>query len=152
MRNAIKRQWRYPCIPIGAMGRCSYVSTFLVTEFGIAKSGDLDFVDVLVPSEESLMDDTAVSAIRSAAPFGPAPDTLRKQGVPIVATFNYVNQDESPSWEWMTAPDAGRPLSTPRSRDVWSSLQPVRHRPSGTLRLTPSPIRSGAIGFRCVDN
>lgn len=91
IRKKIKSNWGYPCIKNAATGECEYQTAQLVVEFGIAKDGDVRFVNVVRPSGWDIYDDWAVNAIKLSSPFLPVPDALGKgKGIPILATFSYV--------------------------------------------------------------
>jgi TonB family protein len=78
--------------------QCEYLSAQLVVEFGILKSGQLQFVDVIRSSGYAIYDDYAVNAIRLADPYPPVPRELLARmragstGVPINAHFNYITE------------------------------------------------------------
>ena len=91
IRRKIKSNWGYPCVRDDATGACDYKTASLVVEFGIARDGQVRFVNVVRASGWTLYDDYAVNAIKLSSPFLPVPDALSKgAGIPILATFSYV--------------------------------------------------------------
>jgi TonB family protein len=90
IRRMIKERWGYPCVKNADTRQCEYKTAQLVVEFGIAKDGQVPFVEVRRSSGWPIYDAYAVNAIKLAAPFPPVPDSISKKGVPIMATFNYV--------------------------------------------------------------
>jgi outer membrane biosynthesis protein TonB len=91
IRRKIKSKWGYPCVKDAETGACEYKTAQLVIEFGIAKDGQVRFVNVVRASGWDIYDDWAVNAIKLSSPFLPVPDALGKgAGIPILATFNYV--------------------------------------------------------------
>ena len=90
IRRMIKERWGYPCVKNNGNGQCEYKTAQLVIEFGIAKDGNVPFVNVLRTSGYPIYDDYAVNAIKLASPFPPVPDALSKKGIPIMATFHYI--------------------------------------------------------------
>ena len=64
----------------------------LQIEFGIAKSGELQFIEKRPSSGIDILDDYAMRAVQLASPFPPVPDAISKGGLPINGIFRY------PSW------------------------------------------------------
>ena len=58
-------------------------------EFGIAKSGELQFIEKRHSSGVELLDDYAMRAVQLASPFPPVPDAISKGGLPINGIFRY---------------------------------------------------------------
>jgi TonB family protein len=90
IRRRIQAKWIFPCVPDAVTGACDYLSAQLVVEFGVAKDGQVPFVNVLRSSGHLIMDEYAVRAVQLASPFPRVPDTISRTGIPIHATFNYV--------------------------------------------------------------
>jgi outer membrane biosynthesis protein TonB len=87
---------RYPCIKNVATPECEYRSAELLVEFGILKSGRLQFVDLRTSSGLPVYDDNSTNAIKLAAPFpSPPPAMLAAMkegstGVAILGHFSYI--------------------------------------------------------------
>jgi len=90
VRRMIKEKWGYPCVKDSATRRCEYKTAQLVIEFGIAKSGEVPFINLRRSSGYTIMDDYALNAVKFASPFPPVPDTVSRKGIPILATFHYM--------------------------------------------------------------
>ena len=81
--------------------QCDYLSAQLIVEFGILKSGELQFVDIVRSSGYPIYDSYAVTAIRLASPYGKVPPELLGQmkagsaGAAIAAKFDYIATDSS---------------------------------------------------------
>lgn len=96
VRRQIKENWGFPCVKNLDTGECEYKTATLIVEFGVLKSGRLQFVEVRRASGFSIYDDYAANAIRLGSPFPPVPDVMMTRmvqgstGVAIQATFNYV--------------------------------------------------------------
>ena len=101
VRQKIKANWGYPCVKNHSTRECEYLSAQLIVEFGILKSGELQFVEVLRPSGYAIYDGYAVTAIRLASPYPKVPAQMMEQmkagstGTVIVAKFNYIASDTS---------------------------------------------------------
>lgn len=86
--NSIKRSidanWKYPELALryGLQGR-------LIVEFEISENGQLDGLRVIRSSGSSLLDEEAVRAIRSAAPFAPIPRWIEQKPLAITARMEY---------------------------------------------------------------
>ncbi len=95
--DSIKRKihsvWRYP---EDAMSRG--ISGSLTVRFSISKDGKLMDVKLLKPTNHRILDDEAVRAVKTAAPFDKFPPAIAKNQLNIVATFSYkpyfVSQNE----------------------------------------------------------
>jgi periplasmic protein TonB len=85
LRRAIKEKWSYP-----REAAEKNIGGQLVLEFGIAKDGQLRFIDLRRSSGVSVLDDYAVNAVKLASPFPPIPDAMSRAGIPVVAIFNYI--------------------------------------------------------------
>lgn len=85
IRERIKRNWPYPqeAANRGIQGE-------LLVEFGIAKSGELQFIEKRRSSGTEILDVYAMNAVQLAAPFPPVPDGLSKGGLAIAVQFRYI--------------------------------------------------------------
>jgi len=84
IRERIKSKWIYP-YEAASRG----IEGELQIEFGIAKSGELAFVEKRASSGVPILDDYAMRAVQLASPFPPVPDGLSKGGLPINGIFRY---------------------------------------------------------------
>ena len=82
VRAKIKRNWIYP-------REAERIEGELLIEFGIAKSGDLQFILLRRTSGVQKLDEYAMRAIQLAIPFPPVPDDLATETLPISARFRY---------------------------------------------------------------
>jgi periplasmic protein TonB len=85
LRRAIKEKWSYP-----REAADKNIGGQLVLEFGIAKDGQLRFIELRRSSGVVVLDDYAVNAVKLASPFPPIPDEMSRTGIPVVAVFNYI--------------------------------------------------------------
>jgi TonB family protein len=94
VKALIYKHWVYPCVKNPETRECEYKSAQLVIEFGILKSGQLQFVELHRASGFPIMDEYAANAIKLASPFPAIPAALLQNrkgtGLPIVGRFNYV--------------------------------------------------------------
>ena len=84
VRERIKSKWIYP-YEASSRG----IEGELQIEFGIAKSGELQFIERRRSSGTEILDDYAMRAIQLASPFPPVPDAISKGGLPINGIFRY---------------------------------------------------------------
>jgi TonB family protein len=84
IRERIKSKWIYP-YEASSRG----IEGELQIEFGIAKSGELQFIERRRSSGVELLDDYAMRAVQLASPFPPVPDSISKGGLPINGIFRY---------------------------------------------------------------
>jgi len=84
IRERIKSKWIYP-YEASSRG----IGGELSIEFGIAKSGELQFIERRRSSGVELLDDYAMRAVQLASPFPPVPDAISKGGLPIHGIFRY---------------------------------------------------------------
>lgn len=84
VRERIKSKWIYP-YEASSRG----IEGELQIEFGIAKGGDLQFIEKRRSSGIELLDDYAMRAVQLASPFPPVPDAISKGGLPINGIFRY---------------------------------------------------------------
>jgi len=88
IRERIQSKWIYP-YEASSRG----IGGELQIDFGIAKSGELQFIERRRSSGVELLDDYAMRAVQLASPFPPVPDAISKGGLPINGTFKYLIQD-----------------------------------------------------------
>jgi protein TonB len=84
VRDRIKSKWIYP-YEASSRG----IEGELQIEFGIAKSGELQFIEKRRSSGIEILDDYAMRAVQLASPFPPVPDAISKGGLPINGSFRY---------------------------------------------------------------
>ena len=84
VRERIKSKWIYP-YEAASRG----IEGELQIEFGIAKTGELQFIEKRASSGIDILDDYAMRAVQLASPFPPVPDALSKGGLPINGIFRY---------------------------------------------------------------
>ena len=84
IHERIKSKWIYP-YEASSRG----IGGELSIEFGIAKSGELQFIERRRSSGVELLDDYAMRAVQLASPFPPVPDAISKGGLPIHGIFRY---------------------------------------------------------------
>jgi TonB family protein len=84
VRERIKSKWIYP-YEASSRG----IEGELQIEFGIAKSGELQFIEKRRSSGIEILDDYAMRAVQLASPFPPVPDAISKGGLPINGSFRY---------------------------------------------------------------
>ena len=88
LKRKIQGVWVYPssAANLGIGGT-------LTVEFSIARDGGLLYVNLLDSSGHSVLDDSAVRAIQSAAPYFPFPDRMRAKRLKVRANFIYVTSN-----------------------------------------------------------
>jgi TonB family protein len=84
VRERIKSKWIYP-YEASSRG----IEGELQIEFGIAKSGELQFIERRRSSGTEILDDYAMRAVQLASPFPPVPDAISMGGLPINGIFRY---------------------------------------------------------------
>jgi periplasmic protein TonB len=86
IKRAIELVWQYPELALryGLQGR-------LLLEFSILDNGDIESAKIIRSSGSNLLDDEALRAVKTAAPFGPIPPWLGKNRIDIVASFEYLD-------------------------------------------------------------
>jgi periplasmic protein TonB len=86
IKRAIEVVWQYPELALryGLQGR-------LLLEFSILGNGDLEGAKIVRSSGSDLLDEEALRAVKSAAPFGPIPPWIGKNRIDIIASFEYVD-------------------------------------------------------------
>jgi protein TonB len=84
IKRAIEVVWQYPelALKYGLQGK-------LLMEFSILDNGELSTARIVRSSGSNLLDDEALRAVRSAAPFSPIPPWIGKEKLDILASFEY---------------------------------------------------------------
>src|SRR5207244_3128297 len=85
LRRAIKDKWSYP-----REAADKNIGGQLMLEFGIAKDGELRFIELRRSSGVAVLDDYAMNAVKLASPFPRVPDEMSRGGIPVLAIFNYI--------------------------------------------------------------
>jgi len=85
LRRAIQQKWLYP-----REAADKNIGGQLVLEFGIAKDGQLRFIELRQSSGVAVLDDYAMNAVKLASPFPRIPDAMSRSGIPVVAVFHYI--------------------------------------------------------------
>jgi len=88
LKRKIQGVWVYP-----TSAAQSGVGGSLAVEFSIAKNGELLYVNLLDSSGHSILDDSAIKAIKSAAPYYPFPARLHAKRLRIRANFIYITSN-----------------------------------------------------------
>jgi periplasmic protein TonB len=87
LKRKIQEVWVYPRVAAQ-----SGVAGQLTLEFLIARDGQLVGVNLLDSSGHSILDESAIAAIRSAAPYHKFPDRMKAKRLRIRANFIYITQ------------------------------------------------------------
>ncbi len=84
IKRAIEVVWQYPemALRYGLQGK-------LLMEFSILGNGELAQARIVRSSGSNLLDEEALRAVRSAAPFSPIPPWIAKEQLDILASFEY---------------------------------------------------------------
>jgi protein TonB len=84
IKRAIEVVWQYPemALRYGLQGK-------LLMEFSILENGELARARIVRSSGSNLLDEEALRAVRSAAPFSPIPPWIAKEQLDILASFEY---------------------------------------------------------------
>ncbi|MFZ5864277.1 MAG: energy transducer TonB [Thermodesulfobacteriota bacterium] len=87
LKHKIQGVWTYPraAAEAGIGGK-------LLVEFLISREGQLVSVNLLDSSGHAVLDQSALNAIKSAAPYYPLPDRVKAKRLRIRANFIYVNE------------------------------------------------------------
>lgn len=85
LKRKIQSVWIYPSVAAKAG-----IGGNLTVEFLISREGQLLGVNLLDSSGHAILDESAISAIKSAAPFFPFPERLTAKRMRIRANFIYV--------------------------------------------------------------
>lgn len=86
IKRAIELAWEYPDMALrhGLQGK-------LVLEFTILGDGNLKKTRLLHSSGYSVLDKEAIRSVQAAAPFHPIPPWIGKNPLPIIASFEYLD-------------------------------------------------------------
>jgi protein TonB len=88
LKTKIQGVWTYP--PAAAR---SGIGGTLTVEFSIAKTGELLEVNLLDSSGHTILDENAMRAIKTAAPYFPFPERMKAQRLRVRANFVYVTSN-----------------------------------------------------------
>jgi periplasmic protein TonB len=88
LKRKIQAVWVYPSVAAK-----SGIGGSLTVEFSIARTGELLGVNLLDSSGQAILDESAMTAIKSAAPYNPFPDRMRAKRLRIKANFIYVTSN-----------------------------------------------------------
>lgn len=88
LKRKIQGVWVYP-----SSAANSGLGGSLTVEFSIAKDGELLYVNLLDSSGHQILDESAVRAIRNAAPYFPFPPRMRAKRLRIRANFIYITSN-----------------------------------------------------------
>ncbi|MCX5872873.1 MAG: TonB family protein [Deltaproteobacteria bacterium] len=88
LKRKIQGVWVYP-----TAAAQSGLGGSLAVEFSISKEGELLYVNLLDSSGHSILDESAMKAIKSAAPYYPFPPRLHAKRLRIRANFIYVTSN-----------------------------------------------------------
>jgi protein TonB len=96
VRRQIRQHWTFPCVKRAATGACEYHSASVRVQLALRPDGTLAYVDVVTSSGLLIYDESALAAVRRAAPFPPVPEEVMAQwrkkdgNLPLNMNFNYV--------------------------------------------------------------
>jgi protein TonB len=85
LKQKIQGVWVYPQVAAK-----SGIGGALAVEFSISKDGELLYVNLLDSSGHTILDESAIKAIRTAAPYFPFPPRLKAKRLRIKANFIYI--------------------------------------------------------------
>lgn len=95
LKRQIQAKMVYPCVKDPTTHVCEWKETELILVFGVLKTGQLQFIEVVRPGHYPIYDDFSVRAVQLASPFPPIPAGMMATrpagatGVPILAQFRY---------------------------------------------------------------
>jgi protein TonB len=94
IKHQIERVWTYPedAARRGVSGR-------LTLRFQISKDGNLMNVRVITDSGHVILDEAALQAVKTAAPYYPFPVTIDRESLSILATFIYNRNQGSQTFQ-----------------------------------------------------
>jgi len=86
IKRAIELVWQYPepALRYGLQGK-------VLLEFSIRADGKLASARVIRSSGSNVLDQEALRAVQTAAPFGPIPPWIDKSRLDIIASFEYLD-------------------------------------------------------------
>jgi len=85
LKQKIQGVWVYPSVAAK-----SGLGGALAVEFAISKEGELLYVNLLDSSGHAILDESAIKAIRTAAPYFPFPERMKAKRLKIRANFIYI--------------------------------------------------------------
>lgn len=85
LKNKIQGVWVYPSSAANAG-----IGGSLTVEFSISRNGELLSVNLIDSSGHAILDESAIKAIKVAAPYYPFPDRMRAKRLRIRANFVYI--------------------------------------------------------------
>lgn len=85
LKQKIQGVWVYP-----AVAAKSGLGGALTVEFSVSKDGELLYVNLLDSSGHTILDESAVKAIKAAAPYFPFPARMKAKRLRIKANFIYI--------------------------------------------------------------
>ncbi|HMK33746.1 MAG TPA: energy transducer TonB [Desulfomonilaceae bacterium] len=88
LKRKIQGVWVYP-----SAAAKSGIGGSLTVEFSIAKTGELLYVNLLDSSGHTILDESAMKAVQSAAPYFPFPERMRAKRLRVRANFMYITQN-----------------------------------------------------------
>ncbi|MGD9818607.1 MAG: TonB family protein [Desulfomonilaceae bacterium] len=88
LKKKIEGVWVYP-----SAAAKSGLGGSLALEFSIAKDGQLLYVNLLDSSGHTILDESAIRAIKTAAPYFPFPPRLQAKRLKIRANFIYITSN-----------------------------------------------------------
>jgi protein TonB len=88
LKRKIQGVWVYP-----SAAAKSGIGGMLTIEFSIAKNGELVYVNLLDSSGHAILDESAKTAVKTAAPYHPLPESMKAKRLRIRANFIYVTQN-----------------------------------------------------------
>lgn len=88
LKRKIQGVWVYP-----SAAAKSGIGGMLTIEFSIAKNGQLVDVNLLDSSGHAILDESAKTAVKTAAPYHPLPESMKAKRLRIRANFIYVTQN-----------------------------------------------------------
>ena len=88
LKRKIQGVWIYPSVASRAG-----IGGSLTVEFSIDKTGELLYVNLIDSSGYNVLDESAMKAIRSAAPYFPFPARMKAKKLRVKANFIYVTQN-----------------------------------------------------------
>ena len=84
VRQRIYANWAYP-----RAAQDRDLNGRLVIEFHIGKDGQLLSLELVSSSGESILDSSALNAVKRAERYPPLPDAMQRDVLPVVAIFSY---------------------------------------------------------------
>jgi TonB family protein len=84
VRQRIYAKWDYP-----REARDRELAGRLVIEFHIGKDGQLLSLELVSSSGESVLDSSALNAVKMAERYPPLPEAMQRDVLPVVAIFSY---------------------------------------------------------------